>query len=69
MADLSLLASIAGLALAGYALACVLAPFGPCRCCHHTDPHCRACDGTGRRVRLGRRLWTYLRALYEPERR
>jgi hypothetical protein len=69
MPDLSLLASGAGLALAGYALACALAPFGPCRRCRHTDPHCRACDGTGRRVRAGRRLWTYLRVLYEPERR
>jgi hypothetical protein len=65
MADLPLLASLAALALAGYAMACVLAPFGPCRRCHHTNPSCRACDGTGRRVRLGRRLWTYLRALYE----
>jgi hypothetical protein len=69
MADLSLLASVVGLVLAGYALACALAPFGPCQRCHHTDPQCRACDGTGRRVRLGRRLWTYLRALYEPQRR
>jgi hypothetical protein len=65
MADLSLLASLAALVLAGYALACALAPFGSCRRCHRGDPLCRACDGTGRRVRLGRRLWTYLRALYE----
>ena len=47
MPDLPLLASLAGLALAGYALACALVPFGPCRRCHDTDPHCRACDGTG----------------------
>jgi hypothetical protein len=67
--DLPLLASLAGLALAGYALACALVPFGPCRRCHDTDPHCRACDGTGRRVRAGRRLWTYLRSLYEPDSR
>jgi hypothetical protein len=68
MADLFLLASVCGFALAiPYALACALAPFGPCRRGHHPDPHCRACDGTGRRVRLGRRLWTYLRALYEPD--
>jgi hypothetical protein len=67
MADLFLLASLIGLALASYALACALIPFGRCRRCHTGDPHCRACDGTGRRVRLGRRLWTYLRALYEPD--
>jgi hypothetical protein len=69
MPDLFLLASVAGLALAGYALACALAPFGCCRRGHHPDSHCRACAGTGRRVRLGRRLWTYLRALYEPDSR
>jgi hypothetical protein len=69
MADLSLLASFAGLALAGYALACALVPFGPCRRCHNGDPLCRACDGTGRRVRRGRRLWTYLRALYHDSTR
>ena len=66
MADLLLLASLTGLTLAvPYALACALAPFGPCRRCHRGDPLCRPCDGTGRRVRVGRRLWTYLRALYE----
>ena len=65
MADLLLLASACGLALAiPYALACALAPFGRCQRGHHPDPHCRACDGTGRRVRVGRRLWTYLRALH-----
>jgi hypothetical protein len=63
MAELLLLASVAALALP-YALACALVPFGACRRCHHTDPLCRACDGTGRRVRLGRRLWIYLCTLY-----
>jgi hypothetical protein len=58
--------AVAGLALAvPYTLACWLAPFGPCHRCHHTDPLCRACDGTGRRVRLGRRAWTYLRHLHD----
>jgi hypothetical protein len=69
MLDLPLLASVAGLALAGYALACALVPFGRCRRCHGGDPLCRACDGTGRRVRAGRRLWTYLRALYHDSTR
>jgi hypothetical protein len=70
MAELLLLASVAALALAlPYALACALVPFGACRRCHRTDPLCRACDGTGRRVRLGRRLWTYVRALYHDSTR
>jgi hypothetical protein len=66
MAHPILLASLTALPLlAGYALACALAPFGACTRCRHTDPLCRACDGTGRRVRLGRRAWTYLRALHD----
>jgi hypothetical protein len=66
MSQLLLLASLAALALAAaYTVACALAPFGRCRRCQHPDPHCRACDGTGRRVRLGRRAWGYLRALYD----
>jgi hypothetical protein len=70
MADLLLLASVAGLALAvPYGLACALVPFGACRRCHGGDPLCPACDGTGRRVRAGRRLWTYLRALYHDSTR
>jgi hypothetical protein len=59
---------LAGLALAvavPYALACWLAPFGTCARCHGHDRLCRACDGTGRRVRLGRRAWTYLRRLHD----
>jgi hypothetical protein len=69
MLDLPLLASVASLAVASYALACALVPFGRCRRCHDGDPLCRACDGTGRRVRAGRRLWTYLRALYHDSTR
>jgi hypothetical protein len=58
---------LAGLALAAqaYALACWLAPFGTCHRCGHADPLCRFCDGTGRRVRAGRRAWTYLRRLHD----
>ena len=58
---------VAGLAAAAvpYALACWLAPFGTCNRCHGHDRLCRACDGTGRRVRLGRRAWTYLRRLHD----
>ena len=61
-----LLLALATLAVAtAYALVCALTPFGTCTRCRHTDPLCRACDGTGRRVRLGRRAWTYLRALHD----
>jgi hypothetical protein len=66
MAHPILLASLAGLALlAAYALACALVPFGACTRCRHADPLCGFCDGTGRRVRAGRRVWTYLRALHD----
>jgi len=62
------LAVLAGLlTAAGYLAACWLAPFGPCLRCGN-DPHrrarCRRCDSTGRRIRTGRRLLTYLRSLY-----
>jgi hypothetical protein len=57
---------LAGLAAAvPYALACWLAPFGACNRCGGRDRLCRFCDGTGRRVRAGRRLWTYLRRLHD----
>lgn len=60
---LASLAALTALAAAGaYAAACWLAPFGPCRC--HGGPLCPRCDGTGRRVRVGRRLYAYLRSLY-----
>jgi hypothetical protein len=65
MARLLLLASLAGPALAAYALACWLAPFGACRRCRARGSLCRFCDGTGRRVRAGRRAWTYLTRLHE----
>jgi hypothetical protein len=63
---LIVLASLATLAVAAaYAGACALAPFGVCaRCRRGRDPLCGRCDGTGRRVRAGRRLWSYLRALH-----
>ncbi|MFL6126024.1 hypothetical protein [Actinophytocola sp.] len=48
---------------AGYALTCWLFPFTTCR---HTNPRhawrCHRCEGTGRRVRAGRRLINDLRA-------
>ncbi len=69
---LPLLLAALAFAAQAYALACWLAPFGACTRCRNEDPLCRFCDGTGRRVRLGRRAWTYLRRLHddahEPDR-
>jgi hypothetical protein len=64
----AVLASLAAACLADYGLACWQAPFGACHC-RHNDPLCRHCNGTGRRVRIGRRLFNYLRSLYEPSSR
>ncbi len=61
MTAAALLLTVAVLA---YAAACWL-PFGVCARCHGTSRWCRRCDGTGRRVRVGRRAWTYLRSLYD----
>ena len=58
-----LLAALA--AAVPYALACWLAPFGACHRCAGRGRLCRWCDGTGRRVRAGRRLWTYLARLHD----
>jgi hypothetical protein len=51
----------------GYALACIGWPFAHCRHCHGAGHLraplgrglrlCRRCHATGRRLRLGRRLW------------
>ena len=76
----TLLAIVATLALIVVTLGdlgwCWLVPFGPCRRCtgtgslrnpilRRTFRDCPRCDGTGRRVRLGRRVVEYLRAEYE----
>jgi hypothetical protein len=77
MGSLLLLASLATLASVGYAacyaVACRYFPFGNCRACKGTGKRhapifrksfrlCTRCAGTGRRVRLGRRLYEYLSA-------
>lgn len=62
-----LLASLAALTAGGaYAVACVVAPFGTCL--FHRGARCRRCGGTGRRVRVGRRLYLYLAALHREVR-
>ena len=55
--------------LAGYALACWLWPFAAHGRCNGTGKRrspsgkawrtCRGCGGSGRKVRLGRRAWTF----------
>ena len=67
--------TLASLLIAGYAawyiLACALVPFGRCPCTRtpagnrrRRDRLCRRCDGTGRRVRLGRRIYNHVRRLH-----
>lgn len=70
--DTHLTAAIA-LIVGVYAALCWAFPFAPCRRCHgvgriraraglfgHSVRDCRWCRGSGRRLRLGRRLWNAL---------
>jgi hypothetical protein len=71
--SLALLASLATLGYAAfYLLMCAAFPFGNCRRCKGTGKlHsrlftkafrlCPRCGATGRRVRIGRRVYEYLR--------
>ena len=62
----------------GYALACAVWPYKPCGRCHGTAKRrapigralrfCRRCRGTGLRLRLGRRVWRYLRRHHHANR-
>ena len=75
---MALTITLASLTTLGYAawyiLISVLAPWRACRRCHGTGhtghrgarrgQDCRPCDGTGRRVRLGRRLYEHLATEY-----
>ncbi|MBF8185680.1 hypothetical protein ITP53_07995 [Nonomuraea sp. K274] len=55
-------------------MVCAATPFGACRHCHgvgktlkpngHLKRWCHRCDGTGLRLRWGRRLFNYLRQLH-----
>ncbi len=62
------------LAAAGYAITCLLWPYGNCRRCHGTGKlrspfggeafrRCPRCKATGARLRLGRRAWSNWRQL------
>jgi hypothetical protein len=54
-----------------YLVECAIWPYVRCRCCHgggiHTSPDeqhwrdCRSCAGAGKRHRLGRRVWGWIR--------
>ncbi|MGC4891194.1 hypothetical protein [Micromonospora sp. DT227] len=68
---------LASLTFLGYTLCylavCTVSPWGRCRRCHGRRFHrtaigtrrdCLRCDGTGIRVRIGRRLIDYIRAEY-----
>lgn len=53
-----------------YAFLCAVQPFAPCRHCHGNGRtparfglrrDCRHCNHTGRRIRIGRRVWTHLK--------
>jgi hypothetical protein len=58
-------------ALAGYLVVCAVWPFAACRWCGGSGKHrspsgkawrpCRRCRGSGRRVRLGRRVFEAMR--------
>ncbi|MFY1593074.1 hypothetical protein [Micromonospora sp. WMMD737] len=68
------LASLAALGYATwYLILCAASPWGRCRRCRGARFHrtsigtrrdCTRCDGTGIRVRAGRRLLDYIRAEY-----
>ena len=77
MDSLAPLASLAALGYSAfYLLMCAAFPFGNCRRCKGTGKLyspiftkafrlCPRCAGTGRRVRIGRRVYEYLRGEYK----
>ncbi|MEV4721725.1 hypothetical protein AB0J94_31435 [Micromonospora noduli] len=74
MTPILLLASLATLGYSAcYLAVCAASPWGRCRRCHGARSHrtaigtrrdCHRCDGTGIRVRAGRRLIDFIRAEY-----
>jgi len=68
--DPAQLGALAVLAFVGWRLLTILLfPYGPCWHCRGSGKHrsgqywrpCRKCKGTGRRTRLGRRIWNWTR--------
>lgn len=76
MDTLALLASLTTVGYAAwYMLMCAAFPFGHCRRCSGVGKRysplskkifrlCPRCEGTGRRVRIGRRIYEYFRGEY-----
>ncbi|GGO67105.1 hypothetical protein [Nonomuraea cavernae] len=74
MTPVVLVASAAIISTLGYALLCYASPFGRCRKCkgkrrvpnriRRGSRHCRRCDATGLRLRLGRHVWNSIRHLH-----
>nr|WP_307826308.1 hypothetical protein [Micromonospora humida] len=74
MTTIVLLASLLPFGYAAwYLILCAVSPWGRCRRCHGRRSHrtaigtrrdCPRCDGTGIRVRTGRRLIDHIRAEY-----
>ncbi|WP_433792135.1 hypothetical protein [Actinoplanes sp. CA-252034] len=75
MTTLVLLATLTAVGYAAfYAVNCAIFPFGRCRrsrceggrvysrANRKVFRECRRCEGTGKRVRIGRRLYEYLRS-------
>lgn len=59
-----------------YVLLSIVRPFGKCLVCRGTgsrktlvlrrEVYCRRCAGSGHRVRLARRVWTWWKAITPP---
>jgi hypothetical protein len=69
--DWLVLAGLAAAWIASYAIGCLWFPLRRCWCCkgvgrHFSDDRmhhrrCRWCAGSGGRIRLGRRVWSFAR--------
>ncbi|MFG1997696.1 hypothetical protein ACGFNU_00955 [Spirillospora sp. NPDC048911] len=65
---------LAILAATGYMIHCLIWPYRSCRYCEggkHRSPsgrawrYCHRCNGKGAQLRIGRRLWTYLKNTHD----
>lgn len=73
MTGAALIATTLAAVVAGYAFACWVWPFAPCKKCDGNGKKrspsgrafrmCKRCKGTGRRTRTGRRIFNWLHVL------